>query len=216
MESSQAFARKPVYGPQKPPGSSKEELDLLELGYRMLGEAGTTAGMKFAPEFLGRFLDRTGRPVTLSREKARSFDFIRNAEDKNRRRFEKSFMDMTHRYGKEIKALREGQTVDLGDDHWDVVVGPDRINPYNNSLLTDGLDAWLAFGHTRLSSDGHFFASRDQDRIYIHGDAAHAWKDRYDFAPDGSGVPERSSLSRPDAPKPLISERSGARSFMEQ
>lgn len=187
MKTPVSSAQKSVYGPPRQPASSEAELDRLGFGYGIAGKIGKALGLETASGFLDRFLDRTGRPVTLSKEKARTFDFIRNAEDKNRSRFEKSFMDMTHRYGKEIKALREGQTVDLGDDHWDVMVGPDRINPYNNNLLTDGPDAWLAFGHTRLSSKGHFFASRDQGKIHIHGDTTHTWKDRYDFAPNGSG-----------------------------
>lgn len=157
---------------------------------------GRLFGLETAPAFLDRFLDRTGRPVTLTKDKARTYDFILNAEEKNRSRFEESFMDKAHRYGKEIRALREGQTVDLGDDHWDAMVGPTKLNPYSNILLTDGPDAWLAFGNTRLSSKGHFFASRDQDKIHIHGDTTHEWKDQYDFDPDGLGGEDALKLER--------------------
>ncbi|MCP5367189.1 MAG: hypothetical protein H6906_06720 [Hyphomicrobiales bacterium] len=149
---------------------------------------GRKFGLKHAPDYLDHYLHGQGKDMIIPRDEARKRDFVRQAEAKNRKRFDESFLNPNHqRTGKLLTTLQDGHKVDL-DDKWDYSVGP--VGPkdpllegdLSHSHLAQGrIDEALATGQSNINSDGDFTAVRHGDIIYIEGTVTHVWKDRYDF-----------------------------------
>lgn len=176
------------YGPfqKSPKGYDENEyLGKVEKVYRSYADIGKKRGMDTASEFLNHYLDGSGTPKYMSRDQARGFNFIHDAEATNQKRFENSFMNHRSGIGYKISKLKPGQTASFEDD-WDYVVKPLDINPRRNLTISDGVNGYLAFGKTNMKSKGIFTAKRNRDSVDIQGTVDHDWSDVYDFSVWGS------------------------------
>jgi|GEM_PF-7027069 len=157
-------------------------------------------GLDFAADNLERFLDGTRGTKNITRDEARQFDAIMEAEDTNRTRFERSFLDEgpgpedtflemedigssskpQHKFNAALKRIKDGQTVNLGTDDWE------REFHYFDQLIqlvTGEADFALGVGRTELISEGTFTAERKGNVIHIKGTVDHIWDDKYKFKP---------------------------------
>ncbi len=130
-------------------------------------------------------LDGDGSDLVLSREEARADEFIRDGEAENRQRFEDSFtgkQESNARLDETLLKLKEGETVELGTDDWDV-----EFDTLDHLLNRSDADEALATGNSNLNSKGMFTARREGDVIHIAGTVTHSWSDKYDFDAWGLG-----------------------------
>ncbi|MCZ6467781.1 MAG: hypothetical protein O6829_10975 [Alphaproteobacteria bacterium] len=179
-------------------GKHKEFLDKVERTYRSYVEIGRKMGLDFAADNLERFLDGTRGTKNITRDEARQFDAIKEAEDTNRTRFERSFLDEgpgpedtflemedigssskpQHKFNAALKRIKDGQTVNLGTDDWER-----EFHFFDQliQLVTGEADFALGVGRTELISEGTFTAERKGNVIHVKGTVDHVWEDKYKF-----------------------------------
>ena len=158
----------------------KSVLDKIEKVFHGYEEIGNRHHLNTASNFLNHFLTGDGSRKQMNRDEARQFNFIKEAESVNKKRFEASLGKHHSGLGQKLKKLKNGQSIDL-EDYWDFSVRADSINPKKNILITDGADGFFSFGKTNVKSTGRFKATRNGNKIDIKGDVDHDWSDIYDF-----------------------------------
>ena len=157
---------------------------------------GRGLGLDQAADNLDHFLEGSGKDQTFTRDQARAREHIREAEAKNRKRFEDGFLtdrlgdkdrrNDIYEYGSYLKNLKDGDIVKLpqgpakkGDpkDVFDV----DRSSW--DHLKNLKIDDALAYGSEKIASKAYdgFTAKREGDTITIEGTVTHEWGDDYDF-----------------------------------
>ena len=180
-------------------GKNKEFLDKVERTYRGYVEIGRKMGLDFAADNLKRFLDGTRGTKNITRDEARQFDAIKEAEDTNRTRFEESFLDEgpgpedtflemedigssskpQHKFNAQLKRIKDGAPpINLGTDDWER-----EFHFFDQliQLVTGEADLALGVGRTEVKSKGTFTAERKGNVIHIKGTVDHVWKDTYNF-----------------------------------
>jgi len=170
-------------------------LDAIEEKYREWAQMGRTFGLDFAADNLERFIEGTGGNKDVSREEARSFSPISNAEEENQKRFENSLVADDHKYGQTLKDLEDGQSVRLSKDIWDVDLKAfgDTKRPARPGVMFGSPDLAAGSGDSDFKSTGNFIAKRKGDTIHIEGVVEHEWSDTYDWDKDqpyGAGAME--------------------------
>ena len=142
------------------------------------------AGYDYSAKFLRRFLDPNPKDpgdVELSREEARSFKPIGDAEQVNIRRFEtESFLGTSKKTPHLPNIPDDGKSYQFKDhwkrnyDMWDV----------GEQYLFGDRDYALAFGRAGLHSEANFTAKRTGNVIELKGRVDHLWHDDYNFDPN--------------------------------
>ncbi len=168
-------------------GKRKESLAKVERTYRGYGELGRDLGLNFAADNLERFLNGTRGTKFITRDEARQFDAIKEAEDTNRTRFEESFLQAgnilkpQHKFNAALIGIKDGQTKNLGTDDWER-----EFHFFDQliQLVTGEADFALGVGRTEFISEGAFTATRKGNMIHIIGVVDNTWKDTYNFAPN--------------------------------
>ncbi|TDD74795.1 hypothetical protein E1293_29140 [Actinomadura darangshiensis] len=115
-----------------------------------------------AGDVLQHFMDGGGAPRTMPSRWLRSFEVIRKAERKNRRRFERQL-------AREARRLEDGASTWL-NDHWDA-----RINAFI------GTELFYVSRMSQLRSQGSFVLTRSGPRVRLSGTVRHHWFDPYDW-----------------------------------
>lgn len=189
-------------GPEKPfrqlPNPSVDERDLerAERKHCAIVEMWRESGRRTSADHLERFLDGDGSTLVIERDEARSFAPIREAEQKNDGRFERSFFIGGDRGNAEkLASLKDGETTKIEDD-FKVDYGPGSF--LGQALDSSTTDFAAAFGRLGFKSEGEFNATRRGDVIEIEGIVQHGFGDRYDFNP-----------GQPYASEPNLLERKG-------
>ncbi len=163
----------------------KEFLDKTENTFREFVKVGRRKGSNTAADFLEHYLDGSGAPKKVTRDEARKFQFIQNAEKTNQNRFEQgSLVDLDKDFAKGLLTLSDGQTKDV-KDHWDFNTTRFKPDSLRNIVFTDGIDELISFGRTKVKSKGDFTATRKGNIITLDGKVTHNWDDTYDFDPMG-------------------------------
>lgn len=114
--------------------------------------------------------------------------FINDAAKENANRFSTSLTDPKQPFLKQLAAMKEGETTILKDangqpaSYWDKDF-PAKSDDRNvkSVLFEEGLDAYLAYGSTKLRSLGQMKATRTKEGFDITADIVHDWRDKYDF-----------------------------------
>ncbi len=122
----------------------------------------------------------TPRERRFSREKARSFEQIRNAEERIRRHFEEgTFIGVTENNPapRALRHMGEGGDIRFKDS-WDGAY--ENLEFWIDIIGGDGNFA-NAFGETLLVGKGDFRASRRGENIHVSGTVTFTWRDEYDF-----------------------------------
>jgi hypothetical protein len=192
-------------------GSDKQiHANLMEVADKYKGK-----GLPEASDNLKRFLENTGKTKKVSREEAREEPFYRDAEVKNRKRFEeKTFLAKSgnaEKINKPLKNLKDGQTISLEDD-WDVNRG--AKDTYNDAAFgtTKEADDALAKGRKTFKSKTNFTATRRGGKIFIEGTVDHIGDQNYDFeAFDLGAVMGAKRLQDKNRAKPFKIERNWKR-----
>ncbi|MCH7956552.1 MAG: hypothetical protein IIB63_03260 [Proteobacteria bacterium] len=177
----------------------KESLDKVERTYRGYVELGRDLGLDFAADNLERFLNGTRGTKNITRDEARQFDAIKEAEDTNRTRFEESFLDEgpgpedtflemedigssskpQHTFNAQLKRIKDGAPpINLGTDYWEREF---HFLDQLIQLVTGEADFALGVGRTELISEGTFTAERKGNVIHVKGTVDHVWEDKYKF-----------------------------------
>jgi hypothetical protein len=179
-------------------GKNKESLDEVERTYRGYVEIGRKMGLDFAADNLERFLDGKGGTKNITRDEARQFDAIKEAEDTNRTRFEESFLEegpgpedtflemedigsskSQHTFNAQLKRIKDGAPpINLGTDDWEREF---HFDDQLIQLVTGEADFALGVGRTEVKSKGTFTAERKGNVIHIKGTVDHVWEDKYKF-----------------------------------
>lgn len=159
---------------------------------------GRGLGLDQAADNLDHFLEGSGKDQTFTRDQARAREHIREAEAKNRKRFEDGFLEdrITNRkdqknpnmfeYRNHLLQMKDGDTIKLPEGPNDISEPRDHYDANNRSwdhLMNGRLDDMLAYGSESFTSnatDG-FTAKREGDIITITGTVTHNWDDNYDF-----------------------------------
>jgi hypothetical protein len=200
-EADDASPRKPFR--QLPnPSVDDRDLERAERKHRAIVKMWRESGRHTSADHLERFLNGDGSTLIISRDEARNFAPIRNAEQKNDRRFERAFLaDGESGYAERLAKLKDGQTIELKDD-FKVDYGPGSF--VLQALDPDTTDFATSFGRFGLRSDApKIKATRRGDTIEIEAMVNHHFDDRYDFNP-----------GQPYASEPNLLERKGkARSY---
>ncbi len=159
----------------------------LKEGFLRTGAtAAGTIGLELSAQYLKRFLDGSGKEITVSRDQARQDSFVLESEVENRRRFEEdTFLGKTDNpaLNDKIRTLEDGQSVEL-DDYWkrDLSFGEVEQESYGDEVArVFEPDRLLAFGSLQFRSDVDATATRQGNIIHIEGTVTHSGDDRYDF-----------------------------------
>jgi hypothetical protein len=179
------------------PRLTRKHRNQLERAYRNLAEGWRRGGRPQAADNLDRYLDgkpfsdTKSEPLIFSREAAREFRPIKEAEIENEQRFEnRTFLARTRNeeLNRKLRGLKDGESTPLPPDNWDVDYDPKRIA---EDFARGETDFYFAFGRTKVKSDVLFRATRHGDQIHIEGTVSHGWNDVYDFTrtqPGGGGA----------------------------
>jgi hypothetical protein len=181
---------------RKSPVRSPDErnLERAEAKHRAIVRHFRESGYGTAADHLERYLNGTGDTMVIDRDEARSFTPIRNAEQKNDQRFERSFLpDAMNGHAEKLEKLKDGESV-LIEDRFAVDYGPGAYAL--QTMDTSTRDYALAFGRLGLKSNGNFTATRRGDEIHIEGIVDHHFKDPYDFNPGGPYSSDPNLLER--------------------
>lgn len=140
--------------------------------------------------YLRHFLNNGGKPIHVPRDEARKDPFIREAEEKNRERFEnRTFLGKTESntpVNNGLRNIKYEQTVQFSDD-WDSV--RKTWGTYGDiiGISVPDRDEALAQGRKDFKSKATFAATRKDDTIFIQGSVEHDGSETYDFEWDRLG-----------------------------
>ena len=162
----------------------KEHTDEIEDRMWARDDEWRRLGYENAADNLERFLKGGGGTKTITREEARRFPVIREAEAKARHRFENSsFLGRSEntKLNDALKRLIAGETdTEKGIiEHWDRVFG--ELDVQREYWFGDR-DFALANGEMSIKSGFDGNAVRDGDKIRVTGTVTHSWDDPYDFS----------------------------------
>jgi len=147
-------------------------------------------GLTEAAANLRHYLSGSGKPKIYTRDQARAFRPVREAEIENKKRFEtRTFLGLSgksklgntepqsNKLPRDLTAMKDGDRIEFSD-HW-------KIDREEGSFLKDMLgqdrDFAFAFGRTSILANGEFDAVRRGIRIMIEGIVTHEWDDDYNF-----------------------------------
>ena len=142
--------------------------------------------MPQSSRFMGHYLNGTGEALGLTREEAREFKLVRDAEAENRQRVEQSFVERVspssadQKFFKGVLNLPDGATdVDLGTDNWQVAY--EKGSELSDRDPGDEPDFANSFGQVAVNAEVAATASRTGDTITVTGEVEHWLFDVYDF-----------------------------------
>jgi len=188
VEPSEVEGRTPLPTDTRPLGDVPSyRLDQTQRRYENYARGGRAIGLDQAAKNLDRYLDGKGETLEFTREEAREFRPIRAAEEVNRRRFEeRTFVGESgdKKVNEKLRNLPEGEPQRI-EDHWKYDVGSQEKREAIRSFRD--VDAILAFGKTKMTSEAVLDATRNGDIIHIEGTVSHSWTDTYDFEKGKSG-----------------------------
>ena len=149
-------------------------------------------GYKWAPAFMENYLKGNGYTFELTRDQARELAPIRDAEAKNRRRVERSFVERMSPSGepnpfyKAILAMIDGKTDVMATtkDRWQVAYEEGSL--LRNSYFGNP-DFGRAFGQLAVNAFVTAEAAFKDGKIVVSGSIDHWLMDRYDFGGDEYG-----------------------------
>lgn len=174
------------------PVRGKSEIDRIEEKFWKIAHHGRKEGNILAADMLERFLFADGGKETVQPDRLRAFPAVRDAEEVNRKRFERDRSDRDSLAFKKISRLKDGQSATVekrtgegmkGDPYFDRQI---ELGMSARFLSPKDTDLAAASGSSTLTSVGKFRATRKGNKIFVTGTVTHTWKDRYDW--DDAGV----------------------------
>lgn len=143
--------------------AKKQEIKELLKKYRDIISRGRFLGKDVAADMLEHWLGGSGSDKKLDCEWLRDFDSITDAEDENKKRFEKKTIAGV------ISKIKEGQALEK-KDYWD-------------KKLTASVfgELYYASGTSVITSRGLFKFKQNKGWITISGTVEHHWWDPYDW-----------------------------------
>ena len=172
----------------------REQVEADERNLRTIARSWRAMGLVQAPDLLERFLDGDGSALVLSREAARTSQFVKTGERENNRRFiNDTFTGNTddRSITKCLRTLQEGGACIITDENEYERSGFGSfggfVDQVGESSALDTFDDLLSFGSYEVVSSVAFTAARQGDIIRIVGTITHQPRDRYDFHAGGLG-----------------------------
>ena len=158
-----------------------EQLDEAEEDLHDKVREWSEEGNRTAAANMRRFLERRGGIKEYSRDEARQFALIRDAEEKNQSSFEnETFLGRTDGVSAEtLLTLRDGETIPFEE-----LVDPEHGYVDSVRHWFGDEDGFYSFGRMTFYSKGGFTATRRGDKIHITGTVKHGFNDPYDFHPE--------------------------------
>lgn len=171
------------YGPPAPDKNNKKNSDLANWTTKALD----IYRLEDSKKLFEKYLENSGKPVEMSSKDINRSVVIKDAIEKNKRRFEDSMTkgkvdNKAHDFKNKILSLKNGESIVLnnkespgGGDYWD------RDIKSHDSLKKGDIDFFAAFGDVKLRSTGSFQATRKDNKVYIEGVVDNSLKDKYNF-----------------------------------
>ena len=160
-----------------------------------------------AEAHLRHYLTAKGTPIRYSRDKARTFEPVRELEATIQHDFKRrTFQGIADKNPDppRLLSMKDGATIKVIDD----------FNVSTANMKSDkkepgfDLNAAKALGDTKMKSKGRFVATRKGNMITITGTVVHDWGDEYDFNDDktktsGPGAADGRTLEEAGAARPF-------------
>ena len=190
-----------------PPPNPNQEVDDAEAEMQGYLQIFRTMGWDDAARMLDYYLKGPERTrwtgenqsdeIRFSRDEARSFKPIAETEQRIEEHYERdTFQGITKRNPepKKLLTMKDGQTITFKDPMVSIFNDEGPIRTYLDPSVDR--NAINAFGQSNIQTSGNFTATRQGNRIYIHGDVTFNWNDKFDFEEGKPGAGAGHTLER--------------------